>query len=354
MEVGILLVFQNYGGEQDDAEVVANETRIALLAEPLGFDKLWSVEHHFTDYAACPDNLQFLSYIAGQTKRITLATGAVIVPWNDPLRVAEKVSLLDHISGGRAALGLGRGLARCEYEPMRIEMSESRERFDEASRMILDALDTGFIEGDGPFYRQPRVEIRPRPPKGLRDRFYCVGMSPESVEQAAQLGARLMIFSQQTWEMFKDGALTAYRESFRKHHGIEPPPPVTGDLVFCHEDAERAEELAMQYMPNYFLTIIRHYEIMGEHFKAAKGYEHYATASDLFKQVGLEVSADVYCSVQTWGTPEMILEKLRWRRELLGDFELNMIVNYGGLPIAEAEKSVTLFSEKVLPEVQNW
>jgi alkanesulfonate monooxygenase SsuD/methylene tetrahydromethanopterin reductase-like flavin-dependent oxidoreductase (luciferase family) len=179
-------------------------------------------------------------------------------------------------------------------------------------------------------------------------------MSPESVEQAAQLGARLMIFSQQTWEMFKDGALTEYRKSFRAHHAAEPPPPVTGDLVFCHEDAERAEELAMHYMPNYFLTIIQHYEIMGEHFKEAKGYEHYASASDAFKQVGLEIAANVYCSVQTWGTPETILEKLRWRRELLGDFELNMVVNYGGLPLEEAEKSLRLFSKEVLPELQSW
>ncbi len=354
MQVGILLVFQNYRGQTSDSAVIQSETRIAELAEPLGFDKLWSVEHHFTDYAACPDNLQFLSYIAARTSRIQLATGAVIVPWNDPLRVAEKISLLDHLSGGRAVLGLGRGLARREYAPFGIDMGESRQRFDEASRMILDALDKGFIEGDGPFYPQPRTEIRPRPPQGLRDRLYCVGMSPESVEQAAQLGARLMIFSQQTWEMFKDGALKAYRESYRSHHAGEPPPPVTGDLVFCHEDAERAEELAMTYMPNYFLTIIEHYEIMSEHFKDARGYEHYATASDLFKQVGLQIAADTYCSVQTWGTPKMILEKLRWRRELIGDFELNTIVNYGGLPFDEAEKSIRLFASQVLPEVQSW
>jgi len=354
MEVGILLVFQNYRGEHDDADIVRNETAIATMAEPLGFDKLWCVEHHFTDYAACPDNLQFLSYIAARTQKLLLATGAVIVPWNDPLRVVEKISLLDHLSGGRAVLGLGRGLARCEYAPFGIDMGESRARFDEASRMILDALDKGFIEGEGAFYPQPRVEIRPRPPKGLRDRFYCVGMSPESVQQAAQLGARLMIFSQQTWEMFKDGALAEYRKSYRAHHDSEPPPPLTGDLVFCHEDAERAEELAMRYMPNYFLTIIKHYEIMGEHFKDAKGYEHYATASDLFKQVGLEVAADVYCSVQTWGTPQMILEKLRWRQELIGGFELNLISNYGGMPFEEAEKSIRLFASEVLPEVQSW
>ncbi|MFQ5514064.1 MAG: LLM class flavin-dependent oxidoreductase [Myxococcota bacterium] len=352
MDVGLLLIFQNYLGKGPDEDVVRAEMRIADLAEPLGFDKLWVVEHHFTDYAACPDNLQLLSWLAGRTRRIRLATGAVIVPWNDPLRVVEKVSLLDHLSGGRAVLGLGRGLARVEYEPFRVDMNESRERFDEASRMIIEALETGVIEGEGPYYPQPRTEIRPRPPAGFCDRFYCVGMSPDSVEQAARLGARLMVFSQQPWQAFAEGPLASYRKVYRDLHGGEPPPPLTGDLMFCDADARRAEVLAMRYMSNYFLTILNHYELMSDHFKHAKGYEHYASASDLFRQVGLETAVASYCGVQAWGTPEMILEKLRERRELLGGFELNMIVNYGGMPPEDAEGSIRLFAREVLPELQ--
>ena len=70
--------------------------------------------------------------------------------------------------------------------------------------------------------------------------------------------------------------------------------------------------------------------------------------------MGLELAAKVYCQVQTWGTPEMILEKLRWRRELLGDYELNMVSYYGGMPFEVAEKSLRLFAEKVLPELHRW
>jgi alkanesulfonate monooxygenase SsuD/methylene tetrahydromethanopterin reductase-like flavin-dependent oxidoreductase (luciferase family) len=354
VEVGILLVFQNFQGRIPDAEMVRGELRVAELAEPLGFDKLWCVEHHFTNYAACPDNTQFLSWLAGRTSRIRLATGAVIVPWNDPLRVAEKMALLDHLSGGRAVLGLGRGLARVEYRGFGIPMEESRERFDEAARMIIDALDKGVIEGDGPFYPQARTEIRPRPLQGFRDRFYCVGMSPDSVEQAAELGARLMIFSQGPWETFAEGSLAAFRKSYRARHEAEPPPPLTGDLMFCHADPSRAEALAMEFMPNYFLSIVEHYEIMSEHFKHTRGYAHYASAADAFKAVGLETTAKIYCGVQTWGTPDRILEKLRWRRELLGDFELNLIVSYGGMPIEEVEGSLRLFAEEILPELHRW
>jgi len=354
MDVGLLVIFQNYLGRGSDSDMVASELALADMAEGLGFDKFWAAEHHFTDYSACPDNVQYLSYIAGRTSRIRLGTGAVIVPWNDPLRVAEKIAFLDHLSHGRAVLGLGRGLARREYDTFGLDMGESRERFDEAARMIVDALDSGFIEGNGPFYPQPRAEIRPRPKAGFRDRLYCVGMSPESVEQAARLGARLMIFSQQPWEMFAEGSWASFRNTWEANHGGPPPPPLTGDLMFCHRDPTVAVEKGREYMANYFLTIVAHYEIMSEHFKSAKGYDYYATAGELFREVGLDTAVQTYCDVQTYGTPEQIVDKLRKRRRLLGDFELNMIVNYGGMPFNEMRDSVELFAEEVLPELHTW
>ena len=117
---------------------------------------MWPVEHHFTDYSMCPDNMQFLSYVAGRTTRLGLATGAIIVPWNDPMRVVEKMVLLDHLSDGRAILGLGRGLARREYRGMRQDMDEARERFNEGAEIILRGLEEGFV----PRQRLPAVAER--------------------------------------------------------------------------------------------------------------------------------------------------------------------------------------------------
>ena len=354
MDVGVQMIFQNYRGECSDGEVVAAEMHTATQAELLGFDKIWPVEHHFTDYAACPDNTQFLSWAAAKTERIGLATGAFILPWNDPLRVAEKITLLDHMSGGRAILGLGRGLARREYAGFGIDMGESRARFDEAAAMILDALDCGFIEGDGPHYPQARTPIRPRPLRGFRDRLYSVGMSPESVEQAAKLGAQLMVFSQMPWESFATSTLVAYRDTFEQTHGRPAPPVLTVDLMLCHEDAGTAEALASEHMAAYYISVLDHYEIMSEHFKKTKGYEMYAAAADVLGQLDIQEIARGYVAVQSGGTPQQILDSLATRRELLGDFELSVIVNYGGLPFAAAAASMETFSRKVLPEVRGW
>src|SRR5579872_2003568 len=139
MDVGLQMVFASYGWDGvSDAQVWDEELRLARLAADLGFDVLWSVEHHFNDYSFCPDNLQLLSWLAATCPNIDLGTAAVILPWHDPLRVAEQASVLDLLSKGRLRLGIGRGLARREFHAFRLSMDESRERFDEAAPMIVN------------------------------------------------------------------------------------------------------------------------------------------------------------------------------------------------------------------------
>jgi alkanesulfonate monooxygenase SsuD/methylene tetrahydromethanopterin reductase-like flavin-dependent oxidoreductase (luciferase family) len=189
MKTGYMLAMQNSHEGMSDAEMIRNELRIAEQAEEFGFNVIWCAEHHFDHYSIAPDNFQLLTWLAARTKKIQLGTAAVILPWNDPLRLAEKASVLDAVSEGRFVLGLGRGLARMEYQAFGIAMHEARDRFDESARMIVNALETGFIEGTGPYYPQRRTEIRPRPLYSFKDKLYSVAMSPDSITAAAQLGA---------------------------------------------------------------------------------------------------------------------------------------------------------------------
>src|SRR6185312_3842736 len=160
MDVGIQMVFASYGWTGlSDQQVWDEEIRLARLADELGFDVLWAVEHHFYDYSFCPDNLQVMAYLAALCPNIDLGTAAVILPWNDPLRVAEKAIVLDLLSKGRLRFGIGRGLARREFAAFNQTMEQSRERFDESAAMILEALRTGVIEGNGKYYKQPRIEL---------------------------------------------------------------------------------------------------------------------------------------------------------------------------------------------------
>lgn len=349
------MVFQShgYGSGVGDGQVVAEEVALAVLADELGLDAVWPVEHHFEDYAFCPDNVVLLAHLAARTTRVKLGTGAVILPWNSPLRVAEKIALLDHLAPGRVLFGVGRGLARREYEGFGIPMDESRDRFDEAARMVLSALETGFIEGKGPFYPQARTEIRPRPERTFRDRFYCVAMSPDSVEAAADLGGRMVLFSQRPWAD-QLAAMETYRARFRDVHGAEPGPPVTCDFLYCDTDAARAEELAHRHIAGYLTSVMQHYELAGDHFKEAKGYESYGSAVELMKAIGLDKLCDMYLAVQAWGTPDQVIEKLQARREVIGDFDLTACFRYAGLPFEAAERSLRTFAREVMPALRAW
>lgn len=152
MDVGMMMVFASYGWEDcADARVWDEEIRLARLAADLGFDCLWSAEHHFNDYSFVPDNIQLMTYLIAVCPNIDVGTAAVILPWHDPLRVAEQAAVLDYLSKGRFRFGMGRGLARREFSAFRVSMDESRNRFDEAAPMIVEALKTGFMQGDGPF-----------------------------------------------------------------------------------------------------------------------------------------------------------------------------------------------------------
>src|ERR1700675_1098400 len=226
MEVGLQMVFCSYGWDNvSDEQVWDEEIRLARLAADLGFDVLWSVEHHFNDYSFCPDNLQLMAYLAAICPNIDLGTAAVILPWHDPLRVAERATVVDLLSKGRPRPGMGRGLARREFHAFRGTMDESRERFDEAAAMILAALRTGFMEGNGKHYRQPRTEIRPRPSHSIDGRIYAVASSDDSVVSAAKLNARMVMFADRPWPM-RMPAINKHRELVRQLHGREAAPPL--------------------------------------------------------------------------------------------------------------------------------
>ncbi len=354
MRLGMSMVLQNHT-QYDDREMYKQETRLALKAEEFGFDIIWPVEHHFFDYAMCPDNMQYLSYLAAQTERIQLATGVIILPWNDPVRVVEKMALLDHLSDGRAVLGLGRGLAQREYRGFGVDMSEARDRFNQAAEIVLRGLEDGVVEADTPYYRQERVEVRPRPFQSFKDRRYMVCMSPESFEVAARLGLGAMMFSQASWDQVAD-SIWHYRELYRAyHHGADAPPVTCGDFVACYEESRQAEEVARKHIVGYYWTVMEHYEMLGEHFaKAGKSYQHYARTAEMMQQLDPDVVVEGFLNANLWGNPDTLLKKLERRRELIGDFEVIGCFSYQSQPYQQVERCMQLFAREVGPELKSW
>src|SRR5258708_12631404 len=141
MDVGLMMIFASYGWDNIADDQVWNEDlRLARQAPALGFDALWSAEHHFFDYSFCPDNLQLMTYLAGVCPDIDLGTAAVILPWHDPLRVAEQAAVLDLLCKGRLRLGFGPGLARRGFAAFRGPMDGSPARFHPPAPLLAQPL----------------------------------------------------------------------------------------------------------------------------------------------------------------------------------------------------------------------
>jgi alkanesulfonate monooxygenase SsuD/methylene tetrahydromethanopterin reductase-like flavin-dependent oxidoreductase (luciferase family) len=192
MHVGYSLAFQNLGNQSFDHEVYERELRLADLAVDLGFESIWTVEHHFTDYLMSPDPVQLLTWLAARHPHILLGTGVIVLPWHEPVRCAEQIALLDNLSDGRLILGLGRGIAKHEYDGFRVDMDSSRQRFISYTKLILEGHERGYLEADDEFVTIPRREIRPRPRFSLQGRAYAGAMSPEAMPIMAELGIGLL------------------------------------------------------------------------------------------------------------------------------------------------------------------
>jgi alkanesulfonate monooxygenase SsuD/methylene tetrahydromethanopterin reductase-like flavin-dependent oxidoreductase (luciferase family) len=352
MHVGMAVVFQGTGEGRTDRNVYRNELRFGDLAEPLGFQSLWGVEHHFTEYTMCPDVLQYLTYFAGRTQTIQLGSMVVVLPWHDPMRVAEQVVMLDHFSNGRFIFGIGRGLGRVEFEGFGVNQEESRERFTEEAQMILEGLERGYCEFDGKFVKQVRRELRPRPFKSFHGRSYAAAVSPESSIIMAKLGIGILIIPQKPWDMMAK-ELSDYRRVFHEVNGVDAPPPICAGWTFCDENADRAQELAYRYIGGYWKTVVKHYELIGDHLTKMKGYESYAEMQQKASAPGgVDAMTEFFLGLQVWGTPEQCYEKIMDVQKRTGAEAFTGVFSYAGMPYDIAEANMRLFAAEVMPELK--
>jgi alkanesulfonate monooxygenase SsuD/methylene tetrahydromethanopterin reductase-like flavin-dependent oxidoreductase (luciferase family) len=348
------VVFQGMGEGRTDRNVYRNELRLGDLAEPLGFESIWGVEHHFTEYTMCPDVLQYLTYFAGRTQRIQLGSMVVVLPWHHPMRVAEQVVMLDHLSNGRFIFGIGRGLGRVEFDGFGVNQADSREIFVESAQMILEGLERGWCEFHGKFVQQERRDIRPRPFKSFRGRTYAAAVSPESSIIMAKLGIGLLIIPQKPWEMVL-AELASYRSVYHTQNGVDAPPPIVAGWTFCDESADRAQAMARKYIGDYWRSVVDHYELVGDHLTKLRGYESYKSMQERASTPGgVDQLIDFFLGLQVWGTPEQCYEKIVDVQKKTGGEAFVGVFSYAGMPYDMAEANLRLFASEVMPELRRY
>ncbi len=353
MKVGTAISILAQPG-RPDAALFHEHMAMGDLAEPLGFDSLFALEHHFTGYSMSPAPLQLLSYYAGRTHKITLGTCVIVLPWHDPIRVAEQIALLDVISGGRTLMGFGRGAASVEYDGFRIPMHEARPRFVESAQLIIKALTNEVFDFDGEFYKIPSMSIRPRPISHPERRFHASAVSPESSEIMARLGFGMLIVMQNEWAKAAED-VHKYRAMIESV-GHTPRPPIVLTNVACAETRAEALEWARQYLGEKWDSIDNHYHFSDGHLSDVKGYESYGKLAKTYtkmKDPGFRSKAtDFYVSIQIAGTPDDCIQQIRELRRLTGMDHLVTEFSFGSMPHHLAERNMRLFATEVMPTLQ--
>jgi alkanesulfonate monooxygenase SsuD/methylene tetrahydromethanopterin reductase-like flavin-dependent oxidoreductase (luciferase family) len=352
MKVGMSVFMQNTGERWSDYEVYKNDLRLADQAEDLGFDSLWSVEHHFTPYTMVPNVTQFLTYMAGRTQKIELGTMVIVLPWHDPVRVAEEIAMLDLLSDGRIVIGFGRGAATVEYDGFRIPMEESRDRFVEAAEVVVKALSQERFSHQGQFFQIPETSIRPRPFSHPEQRLYGAAVSPDTAERMAKLGLGVLVaVPLHGWDaVAKD---VQRHDEIIRAAGKEPVSPIVASFVHVGETEKEAREGAMQYMGGYWGSADAHYHFSDGHLKQVKGYEHYGVIADNAKTTTPEQGVQDFVNLQVAGTPEQCIDQIHAMQEKVGFDHLIAVFSYGGMPPEQTERNMRLFASEVMPKLQS-
>lgn len=181
-------------GESGDSQDYHRYIDYVIEAERLGFHSAFVIEHHFTGFGQVSAVLNLLAYLAGRTTRIRLGTAVVVLPWHNPVLLAEQVSTVDVVSGGRLDLGVGRGYRPNEFHGFDIDPAEADDRYTEC----LDIMRTGWAAAerfsyDGRFWSYRDIVVEPTPVQQPHPPIWTGAGSEASVRRAARNGNRLLV-----------------------------------------------------------------------------------------------------------------------------------------------------------------
>jgi alkanesulfonate monooxygenase SsuD/methylene tetrahydromethanopterin reductase-like flavin-dependent oxidoreductase (luciferase family) len=230
-----------------------------------GFKYTWATEHHFlTEYSHLSANESFLAYVAGVTQNIHIGSGIfnVTPPVNHPLRVAERVAMLDHLSGGRFEFGMGRGSSSTEQKGFGIEDPElTKQMFDEVVPQFPKMWADGEYSYDGEFFSSPPRNVLPKPYTKPHPPMWVAAGNPPTFEKAARMGLGVLCFAHGGVDKLAP-LIEAYKNN------IDKAEPVGGYInnnimvtsqMLCLDDGDRAREIASDMTMGYQNTLVFRY-----------------------------------------------------------------------------------------------
>jgi alkanesulfonate monooxygenase SsuD/methylene tetrahydromethanopterin reductase-like flavin-dependent oxidoreductase (luciferase family) len=337
------------------ADIVGNELTQMEWSDELGFDEVWLTEHHFIDYGLSVDPGALAAAAASRTRRVRIGLAAAILPFHNPLRLAEQMALVDIISGGRLDVGVGRGNRPAEFAGYRIPQQESRERFDEAVEVMRRAWTDDRFSFDGRFFSFDGVRVIPRPIQQPHPPLYQVCVSRDGIENTALRGWPMLnsvLFGPLDQLVTnRDIYVAALRKAGRSEAEIAALLALWGvsRQIYVAETDAKAREEARPYELWYqesFRRFVIPERIEDAHPSLQPGFRAMAERLSRITWEGLVEETLAF------GTPDTVAGHLERMREL-GVGQVLCWMNFGGLPQDKIRRSMELFAREVMPRFRD-
>jgi natural product biosynthesis luciferase-like monooxygenase protein len=352
MKLGMLHLFENPAGKTEH-EVIKEQMELMYEAESLGFDSVWPAEHHFSEYGYCASPQLSLAAVAAKTKRIRLGTGVVVLPFHNPVRVAEDFAFLDLMSDGRVDLGVGRGYQPIEYKGFGLadKQAISREIFDEAINLVRQCWTEERVTFKGKHYQVEDLYVRPKPLQQPHPPIYMACLSAETFRLAGRYGFNVLMSG--AFGLSAEGAkigVADYRAG-RREAGLDPAGGKIALLlkVYTGDTMDGARRDYSGPCTWYYRTIAK-YVAPPPGQAAVKSYELYSKTRSSAETLNFEDLAN--SPLMVCGDVEHCVEKLTTLRVEYGFDELLCWTRIGGLENRKVLRSMELMSGLVMPRVR--
>jgi alkanesulfonate monooxygenase SsuD/methylene tetrahydromethanopterin reductase-like flavin-dependent oxidoreductase (luciferase family) len=333
-------------GERSEYQLLQEALAQIELADRLGFDYAWCVEHHFLEeYSHCSAPEVFLGAATQRTRRIRLGHGIVQLPTNHPIRVAERVATLDLLSGGRVELGLGEGQGPVELHPFGARVREKRDVWEESVRALVPAFTSHRHEWHGKYFDFPARNVLPKPLQKPHPPLWVACSNITTIASAGHWGMGALGFQFVSPEAARAWVNRYYLELTRNpgklaDYPANPNIAMVNGFMCAESDGEALDKAAGW---TFFVFCLSHY---GRHgipnpgegnmWEAYQEWRHTDKAQETLRS-GLI------------GSPDTIRRRLL-EFESTGVDQVILLAQAGRTPHADICASLELFAREVMPE----
>jgi alkanesulfonate monooxygenase SsuD/methylene tetrahydromethanopterin reductase-like flavin-dependent oxidoreductase (luciferase family) len=352
MEIG-LMMDGDYRAGQTQREAFDDVLTTADQAETLGFDGIWLAERHFSppggtalisSVGSAP--LLLATAIATRTKRLRIGTAVLLLPLGHPVRLAEEVATLDHLSQGRLDLGIGRSSFPRAYEGYNVPYEESRQRFWEYLEVMRLAWTQPRVSYAGMFYSCQDLEVIPKPYQQPYPPLHQAAARRDTFATIGTMGLSLLVALIGTPISELAPVITEYQAAWQAagHPGQGEVRLRLPIYVADTQDQAQAEP-CLSIMP-YYERLRQGYLRSAQRLESA---ERTARAAQLASLTYTEVLQERV----VFGTPEHVAQRLRYLQQTLGLAGIIVEPNVGGgMPSELITRSMGLFAQEVEPQLR--